>query len=183
MHRRHFLDKELLYLFSYNAEIDPLRKNIGLVPEGVRFDVSGVPSESRVFHVLRERTETGLPPGAKVVTGRVRIGNDTALYRSDDVVVDDIRLTIETDDGEVIGSRYRGSGFLRMGGFEEFVAGIDKSGTNARPVQAPIVITPRYETSAPQYRWLMDYQCVGFGCIQLQYDFVRRVTYDIYAMT
>src|SRR3974390_1526289 len=119
--RRYFLDKELLYLFSYNAEVDPNMSRVGFVPEGLRFNVSGVPSESRVYHVLRERTEGGLPRGAKVVTGRVRVGADTALYRSDDVVVDEIRLTIETDDGALIGSRYRGSGFLRMGGVEEFV--------------------------------------------------------------
>ena len=59
----------------------------GIVPEGVRFDVGGIPSESRVYHVLRERTEGGLPRGTKVVTGRVRIGIDAGLYRTDDVVV------------------------------------------------------------------------------------------------
>jgi hypothetical protein len=181
-HRRHFLDKELLYLFSYNAEVEATVRNIGIVPEGVRFDVSGVPGASRVYHVLRERTEAGLPPGAKVVTGRVRIGSDTALYRTDDVVVDEIRLAIETDDGAIIGSRYRGSGFLKIGGFDAYVAGIDKAGTRKKPLQAPIVITPRYETAAPQYRYLMDYQCVGFGLVELEYDQVRRVSYDIYAM-
>lgn len=180
--RRHFLDKELLYLFSYNAEVDPNPDNIGIVSEGVRFEVSGVTGESRVYHVLRERGEGALPPGAKVVTGRVRVGRDTALYRSDDVIVDEIRLTIETDDGAVIASRYRGGGYLFPGGYEAYTSAIDKVGTDKEPAQGPIVITPRYETSHPAYAYLMNYQCVGFGRIEVHRNFVRRVTYDIYAM-
>ena len=93
--RTHFLDKALLYLFSYNTEIELETQQIGLVPSGFRFNANGAPGESRVFHVLREKQQEGLGPGFKVVTGRIRVGSDSALYREDDVVVDEIRLTIE----------------------------------------------------------------------------------------
>ena len=172
MHRRHFLDRELLYLFSYNAEIDPLRKNIGLVPEGVRFDVSGVPSESRVFHVLRERTETGLPPGAKVVTGRVRIGNDTALYQSDDVVVDDIRLTIETDVGRssdpaIAEAVFSGWVDSRSSSRDGQVGDERATGAGSIVIEPGSDVSPEPMADGLSVRRL--------GCIQLQYDFIRRV--------
>ena len=128
MPRSYFLDKALLYLFSYNTEIEPLTQKIGVVSEGVRFNAIGRPDESRVYHVLREKTEGGLGPGFKVVTGKIRKGFDAALYRTDDVVVDEIRMTIETDDGALIGSSYRGTAYLRTGGFDAYVAGIDSWG-------------------------------------------------------
>ena len=181
--RTHFLDKALLYLFSYNTEIELETQQIGLVPGGFRFNANGAPGESRVFHVLREKQQEGLGPGFKVVTGRIRVGSDSALYRDDDVVVDEIRLTIETDDGALIGSKYRGTAYLRMGGYDAYLAGKDKVGTSKSPVQVPLIITPRYETSAPGYKWLMALQCVGFGRAEVVKSDIRRMTYDIYAMT
>ncbi len=180
--RRYWLDKELLYLFSYNTEIYPFRTKIGVVPAGARFNVDVPPGEGRVYHVLRERSEGGLPPSFKVVTGIIKQGSGRALYRNDDVLVDQIRLTIETDDGATISSEYRALVYLSPGGYDAYVEGIDKVGTKKKPVQAPLVVTPRYQTEDPNYRWLMDYQCVGFGRALVIEDEVRRVTYDIYAM-
>jgi len=181
--RGYFFDKSLLYLFSYNTEIEHRVHRIGLVPAGVRFNVSGTPGESRVYHVMREKNQAGFGPGFKVVTGRIKVGSDCALYRSDDVVADEVRLTIETDDGALIASRYTGTAYLRMGGFDAYVAGIDKVGRQDRPAQVPIVITPRYETAHADYQWIMKYQCVGFGRGEVIKSEVRRMTYDIYAMT
>jgi hypothetical protein len=181
--RRYFLDKALLYLFSYNTEIQANTWKVGIVPAGVRFNANGTPGESRVYHVLRERTQGGFGPGFKTITGRIKVGSDSALYRKDGVVVDEIRMTIETDDGAIIGSKYQGTAYLRAGGYDAYVAGIDKVGTSKKPVQVPIVITPRYETSAPAYQWIMDYQCVGFGRAEVIKSEIRRMTYDIYAMT
>jgi hypothetical protein len=181
--RTHFLDKALLYLFSYNTEIELETQRIGLVPGGLRFNANGVAGESRVYHVLREKKQEGLGPSFKVVTGRIRVGADSAFYREDGVVVDEVRLTIETDDGALIGSKYRGTAYLRMGGYEAYVAGKDKVGTQKDPAQVPMVITPSYETSAPEYKWLMALQCVGFGRAEVIKSEIRRMTYDIYAMT
>jgi hypothetical protein len=181
--RQSFLDKALLYLFSYNTEIELSTQRIGVVPGGLRFNANGIPDESRVYHVLRERTQGGLGRGFKVITGRIRRGTDTALYREDGVVIDEIRMTIETDDGALIGSRYRGTAYLQMGGYEAYVAGKDKVGSRKQPAQIPLVITPRYETADASYRWIMAYQCVGFGRAEVIKNDVRRMTYDVYAMT
>ena len=181
--RKYFLDRELLYLFSYNTEIEPFRKKIGVVPGGARFNVDTTPGEARLYHVLREKTQGGLGRTFEVISGTLRQAAGHALYRTDDVIVDEISLTIETDDGALIDSRYRAFAYLRPGGYDAYVAGIDKVGTQKNPVQEPIVITPRYETASNKYKWLMDYQCVGFGRAELIKDEVRRVTYDIYAMT
>jgi Protein of unknown function (DUF3237) len=181
--RKYFLDKELLYLFSYNTEIEPFRHKIGVVSGGARFNVDITPGEARVYHVLREKSEGGLSQSFKVITGTLEQGSGRALYRTDDVLADEIRLTIETDDGALIGSRYKALAYLGPGGYEAYVEGIDKVGTEKKPVQAPLVITPRYETESEKYKWIMDYQCVGFGRAQVIKNEVRRVTYDIYAMT
>jgi hypothetical protein len=181
--RNHFLDKSLLYLFSYNTEIEANTQKLGVVPAGYRFNAAGTAGSSRVYHVLREQRQGGLGAGFKTITGRVKIGSDSALYRTDNVVVDEIRMTIETDDGALIGSKYRGTAYLRMGGYDAYVAGIDKVGRERHPVHVPIVITPRYETAAKDYQWLMDYQCIGFGQAEVIKSEIRRMTYDIYAMT
>jgi hypothetical protein len=181
--RNQFLDKTLLYLFSYNAEVDPYTLRIGVVPEGVRFNVSGTPDESRVYHVLREKTQAGFGPGFKVITGRIRVGSDRALYRTDDVVVDEVRLTIETDDGALINARYHGSAYLGAGGYDAYVAGIDRVGRFRNPAYAPIVIAPRFETLHQDYKWISKHQCVGFGLAEVIKSQIRRITYDVYAMT
>jgi hypothetical protein len=181
--RKYFFDKSLLYLFSYNTEIDPYTQTIGVSPEGVRFNENATDGDSRVYHVMRERSEGGLSPAFRVITGNLKAGFDRALYRTDDVIVGDVRLTIETDDGALIGGRYRATAYLGYGGYDAYVAGIDKVGSRREPVQSPIVITPRYETDAKDYKWIMDYQCIGFGRADVVKNQVRRVTYDIYAMT
>lgn len=181
--RRFFLDKGLLYLFSYNTEINPFRNKLGVVPGGARFNVEITPGESRVYHVLRERSESGLSSSFKVITGTLKQGSGRALYRTDDVLQDEIRLTIETDDGALIQSSYTALVYLETGGYQAYIEGIDRLGTTKEPASAPLVITPRYETEHPDYKWIMDYQCVGFGRALVIKDEVRRVTYDIYAMT
>jgi hypothetical protein len=181
--RGYFLDRALLYLFSYNTEIEHRTQKIGVVPEGVRFNENATVGDSRVYNVLREKSQGGLGPGFKVVTGRLIAGFDRALYRSDDVIIGDIQATIEADDGALIAMRYRATAYLRPGGFEAFVAGIDRAGTESAPVQAPIVVTPRFETDAPEYQFLVSRRCVGFGRADVIKNEIRRLTYDIYAMT
>jgi uncharacterized protein DUF3237 len=181
--RGYFLDRALLYLFSYNTEIEHRTQKIGIVPEGARYNESATVGDSRVYNVFREKSQGGLGPGFKAVTGRLVAGFDRALYRTDDVIIGDVQATIETDDGELIGTRYRATAYLRPGGYEAYVAGIDRAGTEHEPVQAPIVITPSFETEAPAYQFLVTHRCVGFGRADVIRSEIRRLSYDIYAMT
>jgi hypothetical protein len=179
--RRFLIDGSLLYLFSYNVELSMKSVDVGLVPGGVRINVACVPYESRVYHVLRERTVGGL--NFPIVTGSIVSGTDSALIRDDDVAISSVRMTIETDDGAQIDSSYQGYCFLGMGGYRSIVSGKEKLGSEKNPAEVSIVITPEYETSAERYRWLMEQRCVGFGRLQIIRNKLRRVSYDVYAMT
>jgi uncharacterized protein DUF3237 len=179
-HRREFLDKSVLYLFSADIELSMGVEQLGLTPEGLRATVSCVGSTSRVYNVLRHRSlgMADLP----AITGRLRAGEDRALLREDDVAVADVRALIETDDGAVIETTYKGVVALGMGTFRMLAGGRDQLGTPERPLEVPIVITPRYATLHPRYAWLNEMQCVGFGRVKAIDGAFRQVSYDIYAM-
>lgn len=178
--RRTFLDRSLLYLFSYDAATQPATNDIGFVPGGLRLDVECVPNQSRVYHLLRERTVAAL--GTPAISGTVVEGGDAALLREDDVVISDVRITIRTDDGAIIDSRYGGKFSLGAGGYRRAIGNDKPVGTEKNPLVVPIVVTPRYETASAKYRWLTQYQCIGFGAISVVKNRQRSVSYDIYAM-
>src|SRR5262245_29801277 len=103
--RQTFIDRNLLYLFSYDANLEMRRDEIGFVPGGSRVNIFSRPKDSRVYHVLHERTLEGVEP----ISGRVVWGADWAMLREDhDIGVVDVKLIIETDDDAVIYSSYSG---------------------------------------------------------------------------
>jgi hypothetical protein len=178
-HRCCFLDKAVLYVFSYNVELSIDVECVGLVPGGARINVNCVPGESRVYHVLRERI--GGKGQFPLITGTIIAGGDQALIREDDVAISSVRMIIKTDDGALIASTYRGISYLGMGGYREVVSG-NRPGAVGTPIAKRIIITPQYETSSSKYKWLMDERCVGFGRLEVMDNILRRATYDIYAM-
>jgi hypothetical protein len=176
--RPYLLDTDLLYLFSYDADLEMRRDVIGFVPGGVRFIISSTPYETRVFNVARERTVLG----SKAIRGTVLWGSDMAMIRSDDVAILDVRLAIGTDDGASIFSTYRGVFPVGPGGYRTLISDDPLLGTEEEPYEAKVYVTPRYETSDPRYAWLMKYQCLGFGSIVIVDSKIRRAQFDIYAM-
>ncbi len=180
MPRRTFIDKSLLYLFSYNVEADMDVDNIGLSTDGLRVNVRCIPHSGRVYSVLGERVVGAL--GVPVVTGQLKEGEDRAVVRADDVTVSEVRATIETDDGALIDATYPGVCFLGQGGFQGFVSDKDKYGELLEPLILPVVVTPRFWTSSEKYQWLTELQCIGFGRLAIVENVLRAITYDIYAM-
>jgi hypothetical protein len=180
-HRTYFMDHAILYLFSADIEFSMAYEQIGLVPSGARFNLLCAPNTARVYNVLRERS-VGLP-GYQAVTGTIIWGEDAALMGEDDVAFANVRATIQTDDGAAIESTYRGVMPTGMGVFRAIAGGADLLGSARNPAEYSLVVTPTYETSAPQYKWLTEQQCVGFGTVQEVAGMFRRVTYDIFAMT
>ncbi len=65
----------------------------------------------------------------------------------------DIRLTLETHDSALIYVTYQG-----RRNCAEVEQGID----------APVYITPRFETSDPRYAWLNKIQAIGKGTVEGQ---------------
>ncbi|HKQ70037.1 MAG TPA: DUF3237 family protein [Polyangiaceae bacterium] len=178
MQRQTLLDKDLLYLFSYDANLEMRRDEIGFVPGGVRVNIFAKPRDTRVYHVARERTTTG----SRTIQGSVEWGTDWALIRTDDIGSLDVRLTIKTDDGATIFSWYKGVFPSGDRGFRKLISEDPLVGSEQHPVEAPVYVTPHYETADPRYAWIGQHQCVGFGRIKIVKSLVRSVSFDIYAM-
>jgi len=180
-HRTVFHDNALLYLFSYDVEADMDKEEIGFVPGGVRINIFAREEMSRVYHALRERTVSGL--GFQAISGTLAWGGDWLYWRNDDVEQSEIHMTIKTDDGETIDGFYHIRGYMGPGGFRHIVSEKEKIGKEKAPVDWPVVTTPRFETTSTKYQWVTEYQCVGFGRAQVIRSEIRRITYDIYALT
>jgi hypothetical protein len=104
-----------------------------------------------------------VPVTGGTVTGRVtgRIlpgGGDWALTRADGVLVLDVRLTLETEDGALIHVSYAG---LRHGP-PEAMARLAR-GEPVDPAAIYFRILPRFETAAPAHAWLNRILAVGMG--------------------
>jgi hypothetical protein len=179
-HRRHFIDNQLLYLLSYDVEADMDRDDLGFVPGGVRVNIFARPNLSRVYHVLRERTVPGL--GFEAISGTLQWGGDWLTWREDDIELSEVKATILTDDHATIHFHYHLSAYLGPGGFRRIVSEKGKIGKETAPVDWPVVVTPRFDTTHPKYRWMTEHQCVGFGRVQVIKSEVRRLTYDVYAL-
>ena len=180
-HRSQLLDNQLLYVLSYDVETDLDKRELGFVPGGVRIDIMARPQLSRVYHVLRERTVPGL--GFEAISGTLHWGGDWLYWREDDIELSEVQATIETDDDAIIHFSYKLVAYLGPGGFRRIVSEKGKIGKESAPVEWPVIATPRFETTSPKYRWLMDYQCIAVGQVQVVRSEVRRLTYDVYALT
>jgi len=180
-HRGYFHDKAMLYLLSYDVEANMDREELGFVPGGVRVNVFARENMSRVYHVARERTLAGL--GFQPITGSLSWGGDWLMWRDDDIEHSLVKMAIKTDDGAVIHCSYDVKADLGPGGFRRLVGKKGKLGTEDEPIVFPIMTTPRFETTSARYRWLAEYQCVGFGRALVVRSELRRLTYDVYALT
>jgi hypothetical protein len=180
-HRRLLVDKGMLYLFSYDVEADMDREELGFVPGGVRVNVFARENMSRVYHVTRERTLPGL--GFEPIAGCLSWGGDWLFWRDDDIEHSWVKMAIGTDDGAIIHCTYQVRADLGPGGFRRLVGKKGKAGTEDDPAVFPIMTTPRFQTTAARYRWLTEHQCVGFGRALVIRSELRRLTYDVYALT
>jgi hypothetical protein len=184
MLREELQDWNLLYLFSFDVELDLTKQEkIGRFTDGVRMNLFSRRDLSRVYNVGRERTLAG--DGRPAISGTVQWGGDEALLGDDDVGSCNIRLAIKTDDHADIYLSYRLVGYLGPGGAERIVSGSgdDTYGTEDKPYDVPLVTSPRFQTASPAYAWINDLQGIGFGRAQVVRSIFRRNTQDIYALT
>jgi hypothetical protein len=93
------------------------------------------------------------------VNGRILPGGgDWALTRSDGVLILDVRLTVQTDDGALIFVQYSG---LRHGPADALAR--MAAGEPVDPSEVYFRISPRFETADPRYAWLNRILAVGIG--------------------
>jgi hypothetical protein len=85
-------------------------------------------------------------------------GHDWALVRADGSLVLDVRLTLTTHDGARILMTYSG---VRSGPAEVLERLARKEPVD--PSEYYFRIVPRFETGSPDYQWLNNIVCVGYG--------------------
>jgi hypothetical protein len=178
LQRRSFVPRNYIYIFSYDADLEMRREEIGFVPGGLRVNIFAKPEETRVYHALGETTVLE----NKSLKGTVVWGGDWALVREDDIGLLDVKLTMQMDDGESIDMVYRGVYPTGPRGFRELVTEKPLRGTEKKPFNGPVYIAPWFDTASPKYRWLTERQCVGVGQVTVVDSVIRAVSFDIYAM-
>jgi hypothetical protein len=85
-------------------------------------------------------------------------GGDWLLIRPDGVFEQDVRITLQTDDGALIYASYSGLRHAAPQVVARLAAGevVDRDEYYFR-------IAPRFETGAPKYAWLNNILSVGIG--------------------
>jgi Protein of unknown function (DUF3237) len=182
--RGELLDYSLLYLFSYDVELDLQgQEKLGRFPEGVRLNCFARRDLSRVYNVGRESSVPG--NGARAISGKVVWGGDQVLLRDDDVAMSNIRVAIQTDDDATIHMSYFLTGYVGPGGVARITdgKGRDRFGTEDNPTDVPLITSPRFQTTSLEYDWMNGIQSIGFGRAQLVRSKFRRITCDVYGLT
>src|SRR5262245_12433253 len=104
-HRRSLLDRNLLYAFSEDGNLEYGREDIGFVPGGVRINIQATERGSRVYNVAGDERMLG----EYILSGTIVWGGDSALAREDDVEILEVRIVIRTDDGALVEAEYTGT--------------------------------------------------------------------------
>ncbi|WP_054811967.1 DUF3237 domain-containing protein [Nocardia arizonensis] len=107
-----------------------------------RLDFGAGPLGRRVLFRAAGGSFEGERLRGTVVTG----GGDWALFRPDGTMLLDVRLTLRTDDEELVHMTYQG----------RWVRSID-------PERGYFRTAPLFETGSTRYGWLNDIVCVGTG--------------------
>ncbi len=130
-------------------------QQIGLTPHGARM----------ILPVIG-----GTVKGPEINGEALSFGADWLLFRSDGVGEVDVRVTMRTDDGELIYASYRG--ILKV---DPGIMARIQNGEDIDPSEYYFRTTPVFETGSEKYNWLNQIVCVGVGKIE-----PKRVRYKIY---
>ena len=130
------------FLFTLTGSVaEPLE--IGTTPSG----------ERRIFPI-----EGGEFVGPRLKGTVLPGGSDAMLVRADGVVLPDVRMTLRTDDAQLI--------FMRYGGMRHGPAAVMKRLARGEPVDPAeyyFRISPQFETASSKYSWLNKILAVGSG--------------------
>lgn len=124
-----------------------------------------------IFPIVGEGTVRGERLNGKVLA----FGADWGLVRVDNNFELDVRALIQTDDGALIHTAYRGIIGMTKEQADQFLAG-------ELPEGADLFTTPRFETGHEKYQWLTQLQVVGRGSAKPEGDNVK-VSYSWYILT
>jgi hypothetical protein len=116
--------------------------------------IGNTPSGERLIYSIEGGEFEGPRLKGTVLPG----GSDAMLIRADGVVLPDVRMTLRTDDEQLIFMRYEG---MRHGPPEvmERLA----RGESVDPGEYYFRISPQFETGSSKYAWLNKIIAVGAG--------------------
>jgi hypothetical protein len=112
-------------------------------------DLGPTPAGRRLIVTLLESTWEG--PRLRAHLKKGVVAADWLIISPDRIGFIEIRLTLETHDGALIYVSYTG-----RRNFADVERGID----------APVYVTPLFETSDARYTWLNSIQAVGKGTLE-----------------
>jgi hypothetical protein len=177
-HRRYLLEKDLLYVFSEDGNIEYGREDIGFVNAGVRINIHATSQESRLYNVAGETALLG----ESVFSGSMVWGTDAVLVREDDMEILDVRILVRTDDGSLVTAEYAGVFAPGPRSFRQVVSEKPKLGSEQNPAEGIFFAAPRFRTGAAKYRWLNGRQCLAFGRVKFIESVARQATLDVWLM-
>jgi hypothetical protein len=189
--RRFLFEKSPLYLFSYDAPLSeraryPVPGGMGLDWMGPHTNRKGRtvgPSDTQAYHVLdQDSVEEN-----DAIRGEVLAVRDTLFIPADGPTgVITGTAIIQTYDNARLDATYRGSLDLGSLSFRQFDLALThaKDGAIAQKQRTVLKVSlaVRFETVFPKYNWLTEFQCAGFGRIELEDRKVDKATFDVYAM-
>jgi hypothetical protein len=149
----------LEYLYSYTVRVDPNFDWIGPAGEGIRYSLYA----------------TGGEVTGPKVQGKIRArGQNCAYLRTDGVEIDNIRRTIETEDGAQILMWYIGVSEWGEDGYQKML-----QGGKGLPRYIPLRGSVQLQTGHPKYSWLNRLHCLEIG----QWDTQKwEAICDVYAV-
>jgi hypothetical protein len=92
------------------------------------------------------------------LNGIVLPGNDWIINRPDGVMVIDVRLTLQTEDGAMIYMTYQGRFFAAPDVMARFAKGVQ-----LEPQEYSLAMTAKFECGDERYAWLNNVVAVGTG--------------------
>jgi hypothetical protein len=92
------------------------------------------------------------------LNGIVLPGNDWIINRPDGVMVIDVRLTLQTDDGAMIYMTYQGRFLAAPDVMARFAKGVQ-----LKPQEYSLAMTAKFECGDERYAWLNNVVAVGTG--------------------
>src|SRR5262249_45827782 len=132
---------------------------------------------SRAFHALGDETVLG----NDAIEGAVVWFQERVVFaRETDTGTVDTKLTILTDDGARIWTRYQGRIRLGRFGYRRLLAGkATNGGPDASSFEAKAFVAPRFETDSSKYKWLTERQCVAYGKVIVKNGVIDSARYDV----
>ena len=148
------LDLNYKFLFDLHGDLEePI--DVGSTPHGIR----------RIFNV-----KGGTIEGPKICGKVLPTGADWVIIRPDMAAELDVRVILQTDDGEIIYTYYRGILNATSEVFNKI-----QNGEGVDPAEYYFRTTPVFETSSEKYGWLNRIVAVGVGKLGK-----NKVTYKVY---